>query len=159
MRALHATRFAATAPEPHAVHFRQTCSRTRAIERMLMQQHLRLVEQLTPASAQLAGRQMRMQIRAQRCFGRRERGQLRSNRQLQIPARRMRRAQLEAFIAEQRTQGPGQLGGGLGVERQLATGQHARHAEIGAHMRRIGAQPHRIGVVGNVDRACDGGHR
>src|SRR3546814_1947534 len=94
----------AAVPEPQRVHRRPALFGAPCVARMVVQHHLRLAEQHAPAAAFAALGQVVEQVGAKRVVRLGERRQFRAGRQAQVPARRMRRVDRKAGIAEQRPQ-------------------------------------------------------
>ena len=124
----------AAAPEPQAVDRRQPAGAPLGIERMLVQQHLDVVEQHPPAPPFRALRQMLRQVFAQRLFRRGEGRQRAAGRQSQVPAVRARTA--PAACRRRRTPAAAAAASARAssmLRCQLAAGQQARAVHLRLH--------------------------
>ncbi len=145
------------APEPQGVDRGATARRARCVDRMLVQDHLHLVEQPAPAPAFVAARQVQPEVAAQGLFRRAECRQARALRQAQVPAPGAGRIEHHAFVAEHRLERAQQFLDLVRVQRQAADREQAGRDRLQAHVRGIGAQPRRAGdVVRRVDAAGQG---
>ena len=119
------------APEPQRIDRWFALRHPLRIPGVVVQQHLGLAEQGPPAAAGIAVRQVREQIVAQHIVHRRELGQLRFQRQAQIPARRVRCIQRHAGVAEQGLERRQQVRRVLRRQAQrFAVGEHARTGHV-----------------------------
>ena len=129
------------APEPQRIGGHFACLDARLIDRMVVQDHLRFVQQGTPALAFLALRQVLGEISADGVFWRNESRQTQLGLQLQVPTLGIGGRQRHADIAEDRLQGLDECARFLVTQSQF-TDRHQPHTiHFRLHKGRIGAQP------------------
>ena len=108
---------------------------------MVVQDHLRIIEQLPPAPARRAFRKMQLEIVAHGVVRAGALRKLRTGWGAQVPAVVARRIEFEAGIAKQGLQLARDGGAFRGVQAEFTAGQHARSGHVRPHMGRIGAKP------------------
>ena len=139
-----------TAPEPQCVDGQFSGRAALRVERMIVQDHLRLVQQAAPTLAGIAFGQVREQIVTQHFARRRKVRQARFLRQAQVPARRVRCGNRKTFVTEQRFQRFQQGFAFFRRKAKITAGQHPHRGHVRTHMARIGTQPgelHRIAGI------------